>query len=109
VNEPVSVVVVGIGGYGEVYLSALVEEVRRGRCCLTAAVDPSPERCSRLAELRSQGVPIYSSIEEMPPRTASVEIMVLSSPIHLHCPHTRQALARGSFVLCEQPAAATVQ
>lgn len=108
-NEPVSVVVVGIGGYGEVYLSALVEEVRRGRCCLTAAVEPSPERCSRLAELRSQGVPIYSSIEELPPRTASVEIMVLSSPIHLHCPHTCQALARGSFVLCEKPAAATVQ
>ena len=108
-NEPVSVILVGIGGYGEVYLSALPDEMRRGRCRLTAAVDPSPERCSRLAELRSQGVPIYSSMEELPARTDSDELMVISSPIHLHCPHTCQALARGSYVLCEKPAAATVQ
>jgi predicted dehydrogenase len=123
VNESVSVILVGIGGYGEVYLSALVDELRRGRCRLTAAVDPSPERCSRLAELRSQGVPIHASLEELPApiraraeargtppaSTGAVELVVISSPIHLHCPHTCQALARGSYVLCEKPVAATIQ
>ena len=108
-SEPVSVILVGIGGYGEVYLSALVEEVRTGRCCLKAAVDPSPERCSRLAELRAQRVPVFSSIEELPARADSAELMVISSPIHLHCPQTCQALARGNHVLCEKPVAATVQ
>ena len=108
-NGPVSLILVGIGGYGEVYLSALGEEVRRGRCRLAAAVDPEPERCSRLAELRSQGVPVYSSMDELPPPTGEAELTVISSPIHLHCPHTCQALERGSHVLSEKPAAATVQ
>lgn len=108
-NEPVSVILVGIGGYGEIYLAALVDEVRRGRCRLVAAVDPSPERCSRLAELRADNVPICSSIEELPAPADSVELVVISSPIHLHCAHTCQALARGGYVLCEKPAAATVQ
>jgi len=108
-NEPVSLILVGIGGYGEVYLSALGEEVRRGRCRLAAAVDPEPERCSRLAELRSQGVPVFASMDELPPPTGQAELTVISSPIHLHCPHTCRALGRGSHVLCEKPAAATVQ
>ena len=108
-NEPVSVILVGIGGYGEIYLSALVDEVRRGRCRLAAAIDPAPERCSRLAELRADGVPIISSIEELDAPDGSTELVVISSPIHLHCAHTCQALARGSYVLCEKPAAATVQ
>jgi predicted dehydrogenase len=108
-NEPVSVVLVGIGGYGEVYLSALVDEVRRGRCRLAAAVDPSPERCSRLAELRADNVPICSSIEELEAPVGSVELVIISSPIRLHRTHTCQALARGGYVLCEKPAAATVQ
>lgn len=108
-NPPVSIILVGIGGYGEVYLSHLVEELRRGRCHLTAAVDPSPERCSRLAELRAQGVPIYSTMDALPAPAGPAELVVISSPIHLHCPQTCQALARGSYVLCEKPAAATVQ
>ena len=41
-TDPVSVLVVALGGYGEVYLSALLDEDTGGRCTIVGAVDPSP-------------------------------------------------------------------
>jgi len=107
-DKPVSVVLVGLGGYGEVYLSAILDEPRGEACRIVAAVDPEPLRCSRLAELESRGVPIHPSMEplaHLPP----AELVVISSPIHHHCEQTCLALSWGSNVLCEKPAAATVQ
>jgi predicted dehydrogenase len=103
--EPVTVVLVGVGGYGEVYLSALLDDPRSADCRIAGAVDPRPENCHRLADLEDRGVPIHSSLDEFY-QTRSADLAVISSPIHLHPEHTRQALARGSHVLVEKPAAA---
>lgn len=106
--EPATIVLAGIGGYGEVYLAALLDEPAHTACRLVAAVDPAPEQSARAAQLRALDIPIFSSLDQFYAH-ARADLAVLSTPIHFHCPHTCLALARGSDVLCEKPAAATVQ
>ncbi|UCD24406.1 MAG: Gfo/Idh/MocA family oxidoreductase [Gemmatimonadota bacterium] len=105
-GQKISVVLVGIGGYGELYLSALLDELRGSQCHIVGVVDPKPENCSRLDDLSSLGVPLFTTLDEFYGR-ARADLAVLSSPIHCHVDHTCAALANGSHVLVEKPAAAS--
>jgi predicted dehydrogenase len=107
-TDPPAVVLAGLGGYGMLYLAALLDQPAEGRVQLVAGVDPQPQRCGRLAELHARGLPIYRSLQQFY-RAGRADLAVLSSPIHRHCSQTCLALSRGSHVLCEKPAAATVQ
>jgi len=104
-TDHVKVVLIGLGGYGEVYLSALLDEAHGSRCRIVGAVDPQPHTCSRLHELQSRGVPVYPMLRDFY-RGSSADLAVISSPIHLHSEHTCYALTHGSHVLVEKPAAA---
>ncbi len=106
-SEPISVILVGIGGYGEVYLSALLAAKAEGILRLDAVADPEPTRCRHLDELHARGIPVFESFEDVPDREGE-RLTVVSSSIHTHCELTCQALSRGHHVLCEKPAAATV-
>jgi predicted dehydrogenase len=106
--KPVSIVLSGLGGMGSVYLAALLEKRRSGTFRVEGAVDPFPGKCPHLAELRNLRVPVFASLEEFYARHRA-DLAVIASPIHLHCPQTCLALREGSDVLCEKPAAATVQ
>ena len=75
-TDPISVLVVGLGGYGEVYLSALLDEEGKRRSTMVGAVDPDPGRCTRLGELEARGVPLFSSMEEFY-RGGSSELAVI--------------------------------
>lgn len=104
-EDRVRIVLVGIGGYGEVYLSPLLDEPEGARCKIVGAVDPRPENCSRVPELRALDVPVFSTLEDFY-REGSADLAVISSPIHLHSDHVCFALHHGSHVLVEKPAAA---
>jgi len=105
-TDPTKLVLVGIGGYGEVYLEALLESPRGNGCRIVGAVDPKPDACSRLEILREMGVSLFPSLEAFY-ESGTADLAVLSSPIQLHAPHTCRALENGSHVLVEKPAAAT--
>jgi predicted dehydrogenase len=105
---PVSIVLVGIGGMGAVYLRALLDASPSGRCRIEGVVDPFPERCPYLDELRRAAIPIYGGLENFF-RQHSAELAVIASPIHFHSPQTCLALDHGCHVLCEKPVAATIQ
>ena len=106
--KEVEIVLVGIGGYGATYLGPLLDANVRGDVRLAGAVDPAPERCGRLDELKGRGVALYDDIAGFyADRTA--DLAVICAPIHLHAPCTCLALSRGSSVLCEKPLAATIQ
>lgn len=107
-TNPVRLVLVGMGGMGSVYLDELLRHEARSDFRLIGAVDPKPEKCPRLEELRRLGIPIFPSLEEFY-RAQDAELAILASPIHLHAPQTCLALDRGSHVLCEKPVAATIQ
>ncbi len=107
-GEPVSLVLVGIGGYGQSYLNGLLDELGLDGVEISGAVDPSPEHCSRMDDLKALGVPVYGALDEFYARHCA-ELAVVSSPIQYHCPQTCLALEHGSHVLCEKPLSATVQ
>jgi len=107
-EKNVTVVVVALGGYGMVYLEGLLDRKLDPHVTIVGGVDPEAERCKRLGELQSLGVPIYASLEEFYAHHQA-ELAIISSPIQLHCPQTCLALRQRSHVLCEKPLGATVQ
>lgn len=107
-EKPVSIVLVGIGGMGAVYLAALLENAEKRNFRLVGSVDPQPRRCPQLAELRALDIPVFETLEEFY-RRHRADLAIIASPIHFHCAQTCLALARESCVLCEKPAAGTVQ
>jgi predicted dehydrogenase len=108
VAEPVSLVIVGVGGMGAVYLQALLERKDEGLFRIAGAVDPQPNRCKQYTEMRAEGVPCFVNLPDFY-RNRKADLAVLSTPIQLHIPQTSFALAKGSHVLCEKPAAGTIQ
>ena len=108
IKGPVSVVLCGIGGMGAVYLKAILDRWDDGTVRLAGTVDPVPERSPHLEALQDRGIAVYPDLESFF-RGRKAELAVISSPIQFHAAQTRLALAQGSHVLCEKPAAATVQ
>ncbi len=95
------VVLVGIGGYGEIYVEDILKHSHPS-IHLIGAVDPYPERCKYYQELKSRNIPIYSEMSEFF-REHSADLTVISTPIFLHTEHIIEALKNQSNVLCEKP------
>jgi predicted dehydrogenase len=104
----VSVVLVGIGGMGAVYVDELLKNAPGEDFRIAGAVDPAPDRCPRLADLRAAGVPLFPDLERFY-AVRKADLAVISSPHHYHASQTIAALEAGSFVLCEKPTAGTIQ
>jgi predicted dehydrogenase len=110
-REQVRLVLVGVGGYGEVYVSGLLNPENSEKLKdveIVGIVDPFSERCSRLPELQSMGIPVYKCLEEFYSSNCA-DLAVISSPIQFHTEQTCMALSHGSHVLCEKPLCATIQ
>jgi predicted dehydrogenase len=104
----VTVAMVALGGYGNFYLEAILDEGEVHGIRLVAGVDPNPVRCRYLDRLEAANVPIFPDLESFY-RVMTADLVVIAAPIPLHLPFTRTVLVHGSSVLCEKPAAATVQ
>ncbi len=102
------VLVIGIGGYGNIYLEELLRACAEERVELAGTVDPAPSGCRYLKELRDLRVPDFGDIG-MFIEHGHADLAIISTPIHFHAEHTCRALAAGMSVLCEKPLAATVQ
>lgn len=102
----VDVVLVGIGGYGARYVSALdgFPEAR-----LAAVVDPTAESTEHWNTLRARGVRQYRSLGDFLGAGGRADLAVISSPIVFHQEHSCLALQAGMNVLCEKPISATVE
>jgi len=97
-----SVALVGMGGYGHIYVNALLGAEPASGIQFFAGIDPFPEGCHRLAEVRQLGIPLFKSLEEFCAE-GHADLVVLSSPPQLHCEQACLALGAGSHVLCEKP------
>ena len=113
-KKEVSILLVGTGGYGNLYIDALFGEPDAAAAALAeryapfniaGAVEPAPAARSLAAGL---GIPLYDSIDEFYAERRA-DLAVLSTPIHLHCEQIIACLKYGSNVLCEKPMCATVE
>jgi predicted dehydrogenase len=98
----VSIALCGIGGYGEWYLKALLADHPARPFRLVAVIDPYPELCSQLPKIKAARIPLFENLEAFYSKM-HCDLLILATPIHLHCQQTCQALAQGSHVLCEKP------
>lgn len=107
-DHTVTVALVGIGGYGNYYVEHLLAGSAAHQARFVAAIDPQPRNCRFIDELQAEQIPIYPDLNTFY-ASSSADLVIIAAPIHLHEPLTIHALQHGSHVLCEKPAAATVQ
>ncbi len=107
-KKTTSIALVGISGYAASYLSSLLDQGAERQIEIVGIVDPYPERCTRIEDVRRRNIPVYSTLKELY-APHQPELIVISTPIHLHCSQTCFALTHGSFVLCEKPLGAVIQ
>ncbi|MGC4032864.1 MAG: Gfo/Idh/MocA family oxidoreductase [Tepidisphaeraceae bacterium] len=101
------IALVGIGGYGEVYLAALLAKSTPG-LQFVAGVDPAAERCTRLAQVKAANVPIFPSLATMYTAGIVPDLAVIASPLQLHAEQSIYAMEHGSHVLVEKPITASL-
>jgi len=106
--KPITIVLIGIGGYGNFYVRSLLDN--KGVCNfkIAGAVDPYPEGCQRLHDLKELNIPIFSSMEEFYSK-GDVDLAIISTPIQYHTEQICYSLNRDSHVLCEKPLCATIE
>ena len=95
------VLLVGIGGYGEMYVEDIFENAHPF-INLVGAVDPYPERCALYEELKKRNIPVYPDMSNFF-ENHTADLTVISTPIFLHTDHIIEALKNKSNVLCEKP------
>lgn len=105
------IALIGISGYGRVYLRHLEAAAARGEIRFAAAVVINPEEeqdaCLRL---RAMGVSIHGDWREMLETWRDrLDLCMIPVPIHLHHEITVAALESGANVLVEKPLAATLE
>lgn len=107
--ERVEIALVGVGGYGSNYVSAILRDADAHNVSIVAAIDPAIEGSKHRAALQDLGVPFFAGLDEFYSSGGHADLTVVSSPIHTHASLSISALRHGSHVLCEKPVAATVQ
>lgn len=107
-TDLVSVLLVGIGGYGKNYFDELVNNKNRDDYQITAVVDPYAEKSSKIKEVLSREIPVFTKMEEFYQENTA-DYVCISSPIQFHASQTVMALKNGAGVICEKPLSVTVQ
>jgi len=97
----VRILAVGIGGFAQGYLHALLQE-KAPDFEIVGMVDVAPQRSTCYAELVARGVPLYPSMDAFY-EEKSADLAIIVTPIHFHTPQILCALEHGSNVMCEKP------
>ncbi len=109
--KEISILLVGIGGYGENYVAALLPDIQDERLKgirIAGIVDPYPEKCSLISKITERNIPVYHTLEAFY-KNGFVDLAIICTPIHLHVEQILFCLTKGSNVLCEKPLCATYQ
>ncbi len=107
-SKVVTVLLVGIGGYGANYVNEIVNADEAAGVKIAGVVDVAPERSSFYSSIKELGIPVFATMEDFYQK-GTADLAVISTPIHLHSRQICFALSKGSNVLCEKPLCATVQ
>lgn len=104
----VKVALAGIAGYGESYVEALLPKQDSLGAKLVGVVDPAAQRSRWIRQINDAQIAVHSSLSELF-AASTVDLMLIVTPIHLHCEHVLQSLRNGANVLCEKPLAGSLE
>ena len=105
----VTILMVGIGGYGYYYLQNLFENYSHNEIVITGVVDPLAENSGLFTELGKRGIQVYNTVEDFYHKGGEADLVIISSPIHYHIDQSCVALKNGSNVLCDKPLSPVIQ
>ncbi|MBD3289740.1 gfo/Idh/MocA family oxidoreductase [candidate division KSB1 bacterium] len=108
-NNPVSVLMVAIGGYASRYAIELMNEFSSEAIQFRGVVDPFAVDSPCFADVNERCIPVFDTIEDFYMEGNSADLAVICSPIQCHVQQTIRALQNGSHVLCDKPVAAVIQ
>ncbi|WP_077624561.1 Gfo/Idh/MocA family protein [Sediminibacillus massiliensis] len=100
-KEKVSIVLIGINGYGKVYLNELL--AGNENAYIKGVIEIAPEKSSHYDQLKELDIPIYKDLEGFY-QDYKADLAIISTPIHLHKQQAIYSMLHGSHVLCEKPA-----
>ncbi len=100
-NNKTKLLCVGIGGYAEVYLNALLAQ-NDPSFEIVGMVEVAPDRCRHYPALAAAGVPLYDTIEAFY-AAHTADLAIITTPIFLHTRQVLCALQNGSHVMVEKP------
>jgi predicted dehydrogenase len=106
--KDVTVALVGLGGYGNIYAGMLLEGAEGHNVRVVAGIDPFAERTGNLGKFQQAGIPVFADLGSFF-AVNTADLIIISTGIHLHTPMTILALEHGANVLCEKPVCATLE
>lgn len=102
------IALIGIGGFGNQYVRALLTNPYDMEYKIVGACDPRPEGCENLAALQALRVPLFSDPQSLF-AACKADLACIATPIYLHVEHALLAFHNGCDVLLEKPVAATAE
>ena len=101
------ILLVGAGGYASGYVKSLLGQTNPD-IAWVGVVDPYFSSCAKKEDIAAAGIPVYSKMEDFY-REKQADLAIICTPPFLHREQSICALSHGSYVLCEKPAAPTVE
>ena len=101
------ILLVGAGGYGAGYVSALLDAADP-TVVFEGVVDHCIDASQKKDDIIAAGVPVYSTMDDFY-REHTADLAIICTPPFLHREHSIRALKHGSYVMCEKPVAPTVE
>lgn len=99
----ITILSVGIGGYGGVLNAELLRDGHNHGIEITAAVEPYADSCPLTSEFNNRNIPIYKTMEDFYANGGKADLALIATPIKFHTQNIICALENGSNVLCEKP------
>lgn len=103
-----TVLLVGVGGYGAIYVDGILQHPRFNEVEIVGVVDPYAASSRSYEKLVALNVPFFDTVEAFYAENRA-DIAVISTPIYLHAQQAIFCMENGSNVFVEKPIAATVE
>ncbi len=100
----VKVVTVGARGFATAYTRPLLDHINSGKYEYAAVIARNIDACMYADEFRENNIPIYKTLEEFFAENTA-DLMIISTPPHLHEEQSIYCAEHGANVLCEKPIA----
>ncbi|MBN2222553.1 MAG: Gfo/Idh/MocA family oxidoreductase, partial [Vallitaleaceae bacterium] len=97
----------GLNGYGGNFIQELLAS-KDPQEQLVAVVSQHPEKSPLYSKLKAKGIRIYPSLESCL-NFEDLDLILITTPMHIHEKEVRLALEHGVSVYCEKPLAPTAE